>query len=38
MLEHAQFTSSSLGKALEKQAKKQFDALVSLNLLNKIDK
>ena len=33
----AKFTYSPLGKALEKQTEKQFDALNSLNLSNKTD-
>ena len=37
MIEQAKFTYSPLGKAFEKQIKKQIDALKSLNLFNKID-
>ena len=36
-IEQAKFTYSPLGKALEKQTEKQFDALNSLNLSNKTD-
>ena len=37
MIEHAKFTYSPPGKALEKQTKEKFDALKSINLFNKID-
>ena len=37
MIEKAKFTNYTLGKDLEKQTKKQVDALKSLNLPNKID-
>ena len=37
MIEWARFTYSPLGKGLEKQTKKQCDALKFLNLPNKID-
>ena len=36
-MEEGTFTYSPLGKALEKQTKKKFDALKSLNLYNKVD-
>ena len=38
MIEQAKFTYSSWGKALEKQAKKEVDALKLINLSNKTDK
>ena len=37
MIEHTKFTFSQLGKAIEKQAKKQVDTLKVLNLSNEID-
>ena len=37
MKEHSKSTYSPLGKALEKQTKKQVDASKSLNFSNKID-
>ena len=37
MIELAKFIYSLLGKALEKQTKKEFDALKSLKLFNKIN-
>ena len=37
MVEHAKVTYSNLGKTLEKQTKKQLDALKYLNLSNKIE-
>ena len=37
MIEQAKFTYSPLGKALEKQTKKQVDALKSLKISNKTD-
>ena len=37
MIEHAKFTYSPPGNALEKQTKEKFDALKSINLFNKID-
>ena len=37
VIEKAKFTNYTLGKDLEKQTKKQVDALKSLNLPNKID-
>ena len=37
MIENAKFTYSLLGKALQKQTKKQADALKSFNLSNKIE-
>ena len=36
MIEHTKFTYSPRGKALEKQTKKQFDALKSINPFNKL--
>ena len=37
MIEHAKLANSLLGKALEKQIKKQVDTLKSLNFFNKIN-
>ena len=38
IIEQAKFTYSTWGKALEKQTKKEVDALKLLNLSNKTDK